>query len=107
MRINRIENICYTGRIKPGDIKKAAKEFADKALEAKIKLDNKTENAANAVVNRLFKDPDNLKAVDYTKIVGIDCAAVSSTTASTAGGLTTAADTWSIYSTTFPSCSSI
>ena len=103
MKVNQISYINYTGRLKPGDIKKFAAKFADGMENTTAKLEAKTENFLNIAEAKIFKDPENLKSVDYAKIAGIDSGLATSTVSSASGITTTYENTWGIYSTIFPS----
>ena len=103
MRINRVQNISYTGRIKSGDIKKAASKVTAKLEECYAKIEAKTAKSIDKTYEKLRIDPENLKPVDYAKLSAVDSSIASTSTASTSGFVTTYENTWPIYSTIFPS----
>ena len=103
MRISKIQCISCTGRIKTGDIKRKLVDLSNKFDQSLSKVEAKSEVAMNSTINKLFEDPENLKAIDYTKITAIDTSVLTSTTGTVGGALTSYSNSGPLLSTIFPS----
>ncbi len=103
MMIKGIQNISFGGKIKSGDIVRKVKAAAKKVEKTLDTIETKTTQKSDEFLGKAFDNPDNPTFKDYIKMSTAATTSAGSTTTSIGQTVTTHADSWSVYSTIFPS----